>query len=71
MKRIIQALKSIVVSKKSFRRLILVLSVIVAFGATYLLIMPAFTLDKEEAVREGGIDIIAEETATSSAEAFQ
>ncbi len=37
------------------------LSAVVVFVITYLLILPAMTLDEQEAVRQGGIDIPAEE----------
>lgn len=41
------------------RKLILLLSCLVVFITTYLLILPAFTLDKEEAAEQGGIDVPA------------
>ena len=41
------------------RKLILALSCIVVFVTTYILILPAFTLDKEEAAEQGGIDVPA------------
>ncbi|MBR6732077.1 MAG: fibro-slime domain-containing protein [Bacteroidales bacterium] len=39
------------------RKVILALSCLVVFFTTYLLILPAFTLDKEEASEQGGIDV--------------
>ena len=39
------------------RKLILALSCVVVFVTTYVLILPAFTLDKEEASEQGGIDV--------------
>ena len=39
------------------RKMILVLSCFVVFITTYMLILPAFTLDKEEAAEQGGIDV--------------
>ena len=39
------------------RKLILALSCVVVFVTTYVLILPAFTLDKEEAAEQGGIDV--------------
>jgi len=39
------------------------LAVLVVFVTTYMLILPAFTLERDEAVRQGGIDIPAIETA--------
>ena len=37
--------------------MVLLFSCLVVFVTTYLLIMPAFTLDKEEAAEQGGIDV--------------
>ena len=39
------------------RKLLLALSCAVVFLTTYVLILPAFTLDKEEASEQGGIDV--------------
>ncbi len=39
------------------------LSVVVVFITTYILILPAFTLEKDEAVEQGGINIPVTETA--------
>ena len=43
------------------RKLLLALSCIVVFVMSYILILPAFTLDKEEAAEQGGIDLPASE----------
>ena len=43
------------------RKMILALSCVVVFVTTYILILPAFTLDKEEAAEQGGIDVPASE----------
>ena len=43
------------------RKLILALSCVVVFVTTYVLILPAFTLDREEALEQGGIDVPASE----------
>ena len=44
------------------RRTVLIsLSCVVVFVTTYLLILPAFTLDKDEAEEQGGIDVPAAE----------
>ncbi len=40
-----------------WRKLVVVFSCFVVFAMTYLLIVPAFTLDKEEAAEQGGIDV--------------
>lgn len=42
-----------------WRKLVVAFSCIVVFVTTYLLILPAFTLDKEEAAEQGGIDVPA------------
>ncbi len=39
------------------RTVLLVLSCVVVFMTTYLLILPAFTLEKDEAAKQGGIDV--------------
>ena len=41
------------------------------FTTTYLLILPAFTLDKEEAAEQGGIDVAVEQTVDEQAPAEQ
>ena len=53
------------------RRTVLIsLSCVVVFMTTYLLILPAFTLDKEEAAEQGGITVptVTEETAEADSE---
>ena len=42
---------------KERKKMILALSCLVVFFTTYLLILPAFTLDKEEAAEQGGVDV--------------
>jgi len=49
--------KKILANIQEQRKLILLLSCLVVFTTTYLLILPAFTLDKEEAAEQGGIDM--------------
>ncbi|MBR3125701.1 MAG: VWA domain-containing protein [Mogibacterium sp.] len=55
--------------KMNFKSLVVTLAAIVVFTTTYLLILPAFTLDKEEAVEQGGIDVVAVETAADADQA--
>ena len=55
-------LKNILENIQEQKKLILLLSCLVVFTTTYLLILPAFTLDKEEAAEQGGIDVPAVET---------
>ena len=52
----------------SLRTLVMTLAVLVVFVTTYLLVMPAFTLGREEALSQGGIDVpaVAEETEAES-----
>jgi hypothetical protein len=48
--------------KVNWRSLVITLSAIVVFVTTYLLILPAITLDKDEAIRRGGIVVAVEQT---------
>lgn len=50
------------------RKFILALSCLVVFVTTYVLILPAFTLDKEEAAEQGGIDVPVIETEEKTTE---
>lgn len=49
------------------RALLIMVAALVVFVVTYLLVLPAFTLDEEEAREQGGITV-AEEAATPEAE---
>ena len=51
----------------NWRSLVITLSAIVVFVTTYLLILPAITLDKDEAIRQGGTDIAVEQTVDDPA----
>ncbi len=55
--------------KMNLKSLVVTLAAIVVFTTTYLLILPAFTLDKEEAAEQGGIDIAVEQTVEEEAPA--
>ena len=48
--------------KMNLRSLIVTLAAIVVFTTTYMLILPAFTLDSQSAAEQGGIDVPAVET---------
>ena len=50
------------------KKWLLALSCLVVFFTTYLLILPAFTLDKEEAAEQGGIDMPAVEQSANTEE---
>ncbi len=49
-----------------YRTIVLSLAVVVVFITTYLLILPAFTLDKDEAEKQGGIDLPATEVSVDA-----
>jgi len=51
-----------------FRTLIVTLSAIVVFVISYLLILPALTLDEKEAEKQGGIDIVTQAPEMDSQE---
>lgn len=52
-----EKLKKIIERMSKYKAIVLSLAVIVVFITTYLLILPAFTLEKEEAEKQGGIDV--------------
>ena len=54
-------IKTLIENIHERRKLILALSCAVVFITTYILILPAFTLDKQEAAEQGGIDVPAAE----------
>ena len=62
-KQLISALLNNIEERKKW---ILALSCLVVFFTTYLLILPAFTLDKEEAAEQGGIDVPGVEQSVDS-----
>ena len=53
---------------KARKTVLLVLSCFVVFITTYMLILPAVTLDQEEAERQGGIDVTTEQETDITAE---
>ena len=55
--RIRELIKVLLENMHEKRKMILVLSCFVVFITTYMLILPAFTLDIEEAAEQGGIDV--------------
>lgn len=52
-----QLITTLLNSMKERKKWVLALSCLVVFCTTYLLILPAFTLDKEEASEQGGVDV--------------
>ena len=58
-RRMNRLIKNILENMHGQRKMVLLLSCIVVFTTTYLLILPAFTLDAEEAAEQGGIDLSA------------
>ena len=63
MKKIIDSLLTNIEKHKT---LVVALSAVVVFVTTYMLILPALTLDKEEAANQGGIDVVATQSAEST-----
>ncbi|MBE6027010.1 MAG: VWA domain-containing protein [Clostridiales bacterium] len=64
-KSISKDLKNIIDKMYQHRGWLLAVSVIVVFITTYLLILPAFTLEKDEAAKQGGIDVPSVEQTVS------
>lgn len=64
--KIIELIKTLIENIHERRKLILALSCVVVFVTTYVLILPAFTLDKEEAAEQGGIDVPGVEQSINS-----
>ena len=54
---------------KNKRNYLLALSVAIVFVTTYLLILPAMTLDEQEAEKQGGIDVPKQEQVVSEEKA--
>ena len=67
--RIRELIKVLIENMHEKRKMILVLSCLVVFITTYMLILPAFTLDKEEASEQGGIDVPGTEQSAEADEA--
>ena len=57
--RLKELIYALVMNMKKQRKIILVLACFVVFITTYVLILPAFTLEKDKALEQGGIDIPA------------
>ena len=66
--RIRELIKVLIENMHEKRKMILVLSCLVVFITTYMLILPAFTLDKEEASEQGGIDVPGTEQSAEADE---
>ena len=67
--RIIKKLLNMIGKLSKYKTTVMSLAVIVVFITTYLLILPAFTLEKSEAEEQGGIDLPASVTEASFDEA--
>ena len=63
-----QLITTLLNSMKERKKWVLALSCLVVFCTTYLLILPAFTLDKEEASEQGGIDVPGVEQSAEAGE---
>ena len=59
MDRLKEIIREIISRRSRYRRLVLSLSCVVVFVTTYLLILPAITLEKDKAAEQGGIDVPA------------
>ena len=55
--RIRKLIIALIANMHERRKMVLALSCLVVFITTYMLILPAFTLDKDKAVEQGGIDV--------------
>ena len=55
--RIKELIKTLLDNVQEQRKVILALGCLVVFITTYMLILPAFTLDKAKAAKQGGIDV--------------
>ena len=61
-----RCLDALMKNMKKYRLLLMTLSVAVVFVTTYLLILPALTLEQEEAARQGGIELASDQENTDS-----
>ena len=52
-----ERLRVLIEAVRKYRTLVVTLSALVVFVTTYMLILPAFTLDEDEAAQQGGIDV--------------
>ena len=57
MKDNLEKLHNSIQRRSRYRTVLLSLAIVVVFVTTYLLILPAITLDQNEAERQGGIDV--------------
>ncbi len=63
MRSTIRAIIDFLFNSKKSKPAVKALAMLVVFVTTYMLILPAFTLERDEAVRQGGIDVPSVETA--------
>lgn len=57
MGKFLQKLGKLISGRSMTRSVIVVLAAVVVFVTTYMLILPALTLDRDTAVQQGGIDV--------------
>ena len=69
MKDNLEKLHNSIQRRSRYRTVLLSLAIVVVFVTTYLLILPAITLDQNEAERQGGIDVPSvTQTATTDSD---
>ena len=59
MNKLQKTIYNLITGQSRYRKIVMSLAVVVVFVTTYLLILPALTLEKEEAAQQGGIDVPA------------
>ena len=69
MSKLQKSIYNFITGKSRLRKLVMSLAVVVVFVTTYLLILPALTLEKEEAAQQGGIDVPAVTEVSETEEA--
>ena len=69
MKRVVRSVTDHIFNNTKSKHAVKALAMLVVFVTTYMLILPAFTLEKDEAVRQGGIDVPAVEQTADADEA--
>lgn len=67
-KRVITSVTNYLIKSKKSRHAVKALATLVVFVTTYMLILPAFTLEKDEAIRQGGIDVPGAEQSVDTSD---
>ena len=69
MNKLQKTIYNLITGQSRYRKIVMSLAVVVVFVTTYLLILPALTLEKEEAAQQGGIDVPAVTEAAETEDA--